>query len=89
MSLMSEDEAVALVKQHLQKISPGGDRCLYFGPANIESYSLGAPMALQLKYGNWNVWWEEIYYPVMWNVHPTTKAVTLIGSTQLSIEPCS
>ena len=89
MSLMSEDEAVALVEQHLQKISPGGGRCLYFREEHIESYSLGAPLAQQLKYGNWHVWWDEIYYSVMWNVHPTTKKVTLLGSLQLSIEPCS
>ena len=88
MSLMSEDEAVALVEQHLQKISPGGGRCLYFKEENIESYSLGAPLAQQLKYGNWHVWWSETWAPAMWNVHPTTKEVTLVSSLQISIEPC-
>ena len=85
---MSEDEAVALVEQHLQKMSAGGKPCIYHKGQYVQSFPDDAPLAQQLKYGNWHVWWSETWAPAMWNVHPTTKEVTLDSSLQISIEPC-
>ena len=88
MSLMSEDEAVALVEQHLQKMSAGGKPCIYYKGQYVQSFPDDAPLTIQLAYGNCNVWWSETFTAGMWNVHPTTKEVTLVDSTPVSIEQC-
>ena len=79
--LISEDEAVALVEQHLQMISEGKSNCLYHMKHELD----GAATAVKLEQGNWNVTW----HPFQWTVYPITKTVKVKDySPSQGIGPC-
>ena len=79
--LISEDEAVALVEQHLEKIQAGGANCLNLLKQDLD----GAPTAVKLEQGNWNVTW----HPFQWTVYPATKAIKVKDyDLDKGLEPC-
>ena len=79
--LISEDEAVALVEQHLEKIQAGGANCLNLLKQDLD----GAPTAVKLEQGNWDVTW----HPFQWTVYPVTKTVKVKDySPSQGIGPC-
>ena len=79
--LISEDEAVALVEQHLQKIPAGDENCLFLLKQDLD----GAPAAIKLEQGNWDVTW----HPFQWTVYPITKTVKVNDySPSQGVGPC-
>ena len=90
---ISEDEAIALVKQHLRLMPMGkAYNCLGFLTKDDRYRESSPATAVERDRGSWEVtWkidWDGPIATFKWMVYPTTKAVNRIDNSSYRIGSC-